>query len=317
MKRNQEIWKLHSEHILIGIIMIALVLSQFQFQFQPKMTDNFNLNLNASSEEVIWDSTHTVFSPNDQVFLPDLFFEEDLMYDFYLEVITPHQCEINMSLTDPEGYHYEIFQGIVDQEVKEIQFGNVIEGAYNITLEVSTEFTLNLHIKIERTVSFMDLFDQDSDILAFNSFRFSENEPIRELPILLDPNSSYTFKFALVSPFINILPVLNTFIDDPAENHFIIYQALILNEFYLTFSFQTINHGIHKLQVLINALEACLNLIVVVMLDNSDPPINNDPPPQNTIYMPIEIQVVSMGVFIFAILLGIIMKKSSRNEFMY
>ncbi len=315
MKRNQEIWKLHSEHILIGIIMVVLVLDQFQFQ--PNVTDNFNLNLNASSEEVIWDSTHTVFSPNDQVFLSDLFFEENFLYDFYLEVITPHQCVINMSLTDPEGYYYEIFQGMVDQELKEIQFGIVIEGDYNITLEVVTEFTLNLHMKIERTVSFMDLFDQESDILTFNSFRFSKNEPIRELPILLNPNSSYNFNFALVSPLINILPILNTFIDDPAENHFIIHQDLVLNEFYLTFSFQTINYGIHKLQVLINALEACLNLIVVVMLDSSDPPISNNPHSQNALYIPIEIQVVSMGVFIFAVLLAIIMKKVSRNELIY
>lgn len=313
MKKNQEIWKLHSEHILIGIIMIVLILSQFQFQ--PNKTNNFNQNLNNSSEEVIWDSTHTVFSPNDHVFLSDLFFEEDWIYDFYLEVITPHQCEINISLTDPEGYQYEIFQGMVDQELKEIQLGMVIEGDYNLTLEVSTEFTLNLHLRIERTVSLMDLVDQDNDILNFNSFRFSENEPLRELPILLDPNSSYTFKFAIVSPLINILPVLNTFIDDPAENHFIIYQDLILNEFFFTFSFQTINYGIHKLQVVINVLGACLNLIVVAMLDNSDPPIINDPPPQSTLYMPIEIQVVSMGVFIFAILIAIIMKKSSRNEF--
>jgi len=293
--------------------MILLLLSQIQFQ--PNTNKSFNLN--TSSEEVIWDSTHTVFSPNDQVFLQDLFFEEDLMYDFYLEVVTPHQCEINMTVTDPEGYPYKIFQGTVDQQQKVIHLGMVIEGAYNITLEVTTEFTLNLHLRIESTVSFMELFDQNNDILAFSSFRFSENEPLRELPILLDPNISYTFIVALVSPLINILPVINTFIDDPAENHFIIYQDQALNEFYLTFQFQTINCGIHKLQVLIDIVETCLNLIVVVILDNSDPPINNDPPPQNTLYMPLEIQVVSIGIFIFTILLVFLMKKSSRNELMY
>jgi len=293
--------------------MILLVLSQIQFQ----LIRNNQLNLNTSSEEVIWDSTHIVFSPNDQVFLQDLFFEEDWMYDFYLEVVTPHQCEVNMTVTDPEGYQYIIFQGTIDQQQKEIQFGMVIEGAYNITLEVSTEFTLNLHLRIERTVSFIDLFDQDNDILAFNSFRFSENEPLREVPILLEPNSSYTFIIALVSPLINILPVLNTFIDDPAENHFIIYQDQALNEFYLTFQFQTINYGNHKLQVLIDIVEICLNLIVIVMLDNSDLPINNDPPPRSTLYMPLEVQVISVGIFIFAILLALLMKKSSRKELMY
>jgi len=293
--------------------MILLVLSQIQFQ--PNTCKTFNLN--TSSEEVIWDSTHMVFSPNDQVFLQDLFFEEDWMYVFYLEVVTPHQCEVNMTVTDPEGYQYKIFQGTIDQQQKEIQFGMVIEGAYNITLDVSTEFTLNLHLRIERTVSFMDLFDQDNDILAFNSFRFSENEPLREVPILLEPNSSYVFTIALVSPLINILPILNTFIDDPAENEFIIYQDQALNEFYLAFQFQTINYGVHKLQVLIDIVETSLNLIVVVMLDNSDPPINNEPPPRSTLYMPLEVQVISIGIFIFAILLALLMKKSSRKELMY
>jgi len=313
MKKSHENWMIHLEYILISSIMILLVLSQIQFQ----LIKNNKLNLNTSSEEVIWDSTHTVFSPNDQVFLPDLFFEEDWMYDFHLEVVTPHQCEVNITVTDPEGYQYIIFQGTIDQQQKEIQFGMVIEGAYNITLEVSTEFTLNLHLMIERTVSFIDLFDQDNDILAFNSFRFSENEPLREVPILLEPNSSYTFTIALVSPLINILPVLNTFIDDPAENHFIIYQDQALNEFYLTFRFQTINYGNHKLQVLIDIVEICLNLIVIVILDNSDLPINNDPPPRSTLYMPLEVQVISVGIFIFAILLALLMKKSSRKELRY
>jgi len=295
--------------------MIFLVI--IQFQFQPNT--NNSSNLNTSSEEVIWDSTHTVFSPNDHVFLKDLLFQKDWMYNFYLEVVTPHQCEINMTLTDPEGYHYKIFQGTVDQQQKEIQFGMVNEAAYNITLDVSTEFTLNLHLRIERTVSFMDLFDQNDEILAFNGFRFSQNEPLREIPILLDPNRSYTFTLALISPLINNLPVISTFIDDPVDNHFIIYQDQSLNEFYLSFQFQTINHGIHDLQVLIDIVETSLNLMVVVTLDDSNPPISNDPPPRSTLYIPIEVQVVSIGIFVFAILLAILMKKSSssRNELSY
>lgn len=313
MKKYRGIGKLHMEYILISFIMILLVISQIQFS----STISNSTNLSTSSEEVIWDSTYTVFSPYDQLFLQDLFFQEDWMYCFYLEVVTPHQCEINMTLTDPEGYHYKIFQGTVDQQQKEIQFGMVNEGDYNITLEVTTEFTLNLHLKIERTQSFMGLFDQDKELLAFYGFRFSQNEPLREVSILLDPNNLYSVTLALITPLVNILPVINTFIDDPVDNHFIIYQDQSLDEFYLTFSFQTINPGIHKLQVLIVNLKTCLNLIVVVMLDNPDPPTNNDPSPQNTLYLPLEIQAVSIGFFIFAILLTFLMKKSSKNELLY
>ncbi|MHA1496962.1 MAG: hypothetical protein ACTSRT_05365 [Promethearchaeota archaeon] len=263
MKKNHENWKFHSEHILISSIMILLVISQFQFQ--PNTSKS--ISLNTSNEEIVWDSNHIVFNPKDQVFLQNLLFQEAWMYDFYLEVVTPHQCEINMTLTDPEGYHYEVFQGTVDQQQKDIQFGMVIEGAYNITLDVITEFTLNLHLRIERTVSFMDLFDQNDEILAFHGFRFSQNEPLREIPIFLDPNSSYTFILALITPLVNILPVINTFIDDPVANHFIIYQDQALNEFYLIFQFQTINNGIHQLQVLVDILEISLNLMVVITLD--------------------------------------------------
>ena len=293
--------------------MILLVISQIQFS----STISNSTNLSTSSEEIIWDSIYTVFSPYDQLFLQDFLFQEDWMYCFYLEVVTPHQCEINMTLTDPEGYHYNVFQGVVDQQQKEIFFGVVNEGGYNISLEVITEFTLNLHFKIEKQASLMDLFDQDNEMLTFQGFRFSQNEPLRETPILLDPNNSYSFTLALITPLINILPVFNSTIEDPIGNHFIIYRDQALNVIFLNFNFQTINHGIHKLQVLFDTLETCLNLIVVVMLDNSYPPTTNNPPPQNTLYIPLEIQAVSTGILIFAILLTILMKKSSSNEFMY
>ncbi|MHA1496963.1 MAG: hypothetical protein ACTSRT_05370 [Promethearchaeota archaeon] len=56
--------------------------------------------------------------------------------------------------------------------------------------------------------------------------------------------------------------------------------------------------------------------MVVITLDNSNPPIIYDPPPRSTLYLPIEVQVLSIGVFIFAILLAFLMKKS-RNELSY
>jgi hypothetical protein len=313
MKKIDRVGKLHLEYIMICIIMILLAIPQAQFQ---QITKNHVPPITAS-QEVIWDSTHTISSPHDELLLQNLLFQENWMYDFSLEVITPHECEINMTLSDPEGCVYNLFQGTVAQQQKEIQFGMVNEGACNITLEVIAEFTWNLHLKIERTLNFIDLFEQDNDTLSFSSFRFSENEPLREISILLDPTNSYTFIIALVSPLINISPLLNTFIEDPINNHFIIYQNQEVNEFYLTFQFQTINHGIHKLQLSINIVESCFNIIVIVMRDNSGSPINNDPLPQNTLHVPLEIQVVSMGVFIFAILLAFLMKKSSRNELIY
>jgi len=313
MKKYHGVGKFHLDYLLISFIMLLLISSQIQFS----SITNQNLKLNDSSEEIIWDSTHTVFSPNDQIFLQDLFFEEDWMYDFSLEIVTPHQCEINMTLTDPSGYHYTIFQGTVDQQLKEIQVGMVNEGAYNITLDVITQFTLNLHLKIKRSVNFLDLFDQNDEIFALNSFRFSQSESLREVSVSLNPNFSYTIIIALITPLVNTLAIINTFIDDPFDNHFIIYQDQALNEFFLTFHFQTINLGIHQLQVLIDNLETCLNLIVVVALDNSDPPISNDPPPGNTLYMPIEIQAISFGIFLFAVLLAFLMKKASRNNLFY
>jgi len=313
MKKFRGNGKLHLEHILISYIMILLVMSQIQFD----PTTIKNLNLNTSSEVVIWDSIHTVFSPYDQLILQDLLFEKDWMYDFSLEVVTPHQCEINMTLTDPSGNHYNLFQGTVDQQSKEIQLGMVTEGAYNITMDAITQFTLNLHLKIERTVSFIDLFDQDDEIIALNGFRFSQSESLREVSVSFNPNFSYTINIALITPIVNNLAAINMFIDDPVDNHFIIYQDQALDELFLTFHFQTINPGIHKVQILIDNLETCLNLIVVVTLDNSDPPRSNDPPPGNSLYIPIEIQAISIGILLFAVLLTFLMKKTTRNTIIY
>ena len=116
-----------------------------------------------SSEEVFVDKVFTFLAPNDTQQFNDLFLYEDLNYYVLLEIVTPHSCEINVSVIDPDLDVYEIFKSevIISQEDEwfEVPFGTAIAGNYTFIFSVVTVFNLNVYVKISYDRELKCLYD--------------------------------------------------------------------------------------------------------------------------------------------------------------
>ena len=105
-----------------------------------------------SSEEYLVDKVFTFLAPNDTLRFDDFYLLEKVNYYVLLEIVTPHNCEINLTIIDPVLDVYKVFETEVnisqDDDWFEIPFGTAIEGNYSFIITVECAFNLNLHVKI-------------------------------------------------------------------------------------------------------------------------------------------------------------------------
>jgi len=92
----------------------------------------------ASSEEILVDKVFTFLAPADTKQFNDLYLFEDLNYYVLLEIVTPHNCEINISIIDPDLDIYDIFRTEVNvsqgDQWFEVPFGTAVRPRNNQTL---------------------------------------------------------------------------------------------------------------------------------------------------------------------------------------
>jgi len=86
----------------------------------------------ASSEQDLVDKVFTFLAPNDTLWFEDLYLLEKVNYYMLLEIVTPHDCEINVTIVDPVLDIYQVFNTEVnisqDDDWFEIPFGTAIAG---------------------------------------------------------------------------------------------------------------------------------------------------------------------------------------------
>jgi len=91
-----------------------------------------------SSEENLVDKVFTFLAPNDTKQFNDIYLLEDLNYYVLLEIVTPHNCEINISIIDPDLDIYDIFRTEVNvsqgDQWFEVPFGTAVRPRNNQTL---------------------------------------------------------------------------------------------------------------------------------------------------------------------------------------
>ena len=97
--------------------------------------------LRTSSEEKLVDKVFTFLAPSDTLRFDDFYLLKSINYYILLEIVTPHDCEINVTIIDPVLDIYEVFQTEVnisqDDDWFEIPFGTAIEGNYSFIMSVS------------------------------------------------------------------------------------------------------------------------------------------------------------------------------------
>ena len=250
----------------------------------------------ASSEQDLIDKVFTFLAPNDTLRFEDMYLLEKVNYYVLLEIVTPHDCEINVTIVDPVLDVYEVFNTEVnisqDDDWFEIPFGTAIAGNYTFIVSVACELTLNLHIKISFDQEVKCLYDVISPkflerMKLYQVNKFTDGMVV-EHNTVLKTDVSYKFYLGRVSA-IGGLTVENEVrvyydVTDPDELEFTIYQNKTVGSVgtVMHFDFGTAMEGIYTVKIRIDCQVDVVNIAYAVAEDYQISTINNgtDPNPE-------------------------------------
>ncbi|NHJ19630.1 MAG: hypothetical protein EAX91_01715 [Candidatus Lokiarchaeota archaeon] len=324
--------------LMISGITVGILLSNSYFQEDTILMPNIHpiKTPRTSSEEVLVDKVFTFLAPNDVKQFDNLDLLEDLNYFVLLEIVTPHNCQINISVIDPDFDVYQIFRTEVNisqgDQWFEVSFGTAIAGNYTFIFSVIAALNLNLYIKIH--------FDRDDkclyDIIApeylnnlelYRVNKFSDGT-FFEHNIMLKTDVSYKFYLGRVSA-IGGNPVekeveVDYNLIDPQDIEFIIYQNRTLETVgsILQFNFGTAIEGIYTVEIKIFCQVDVVNVAYAIAEDHAiSTGVNGttpDPVPSNgtnsgVFYMPME-WTIGFGVFAGGILGLLVVIGSVRRK---
>ena len=277
----------------------------------------YSANLNpidtpqTSSEENLVDKVFTFLAPNDTKQFNDIYLLEDLNYYVLLEIVTPHNCEINVSIIDPDLDIYDIFRTEVNvsqgDQWFEVPFGTAITGNYTFIFSVIAALNLNVYIKIHFDRELKCLYDimvpdyiNNMELYRVNKFY---DGTMIEHNIMLKTDISYKFYLGRVSA-IGGSPIgreveVDYKLTDPQDIEFIIYQNQTVGSVgtVLHFNFGTAIGGIYTVKIKIYCQVDVANVAYAIAEDHSISTVNNgtipDPGPSNRtstgfFYMPME-----------------------------
>ena len=250
-----------------------------------------------SSEVNLVDKVFTFLAPNDTLEFDDLYLIEKVNYYVLLEIVTPHNCEINVTIIDPVLDVYEVFKTEVnisqDDNWFEIPFGTAIAGNYSFIFSVECALNLNLHVKISFDSQDNCLYDMIAlkylerlELYQVNKFT---SGMVVEHNTVLKIDWSYKFYLARVSA-IGGLTVANEVkveyeVTDPDGIEFSIYQNETIGNVgtMMHFDFGTSIEGIYTVKITIHCQVEVVNIAYAIAEDYQISTVNNgtipDPEP--------------------------------------
>ena len=197
----------------------------------------------ASSEGLLVDKVFTFLAPDDSKQFDDLYLYKGINYYVLVEIVTPHNCEINVTVIDPDLDVYQIFKTEVNisqgDQWFEIPFGTALSGNYTFIFSVIAELNLNLYVKISFDSEDKCLYDiiapkflERMKLYQVNKFT---NEMVVEHNTVFKTDTFYKFYLGRVSA-IGGLTVENEVrvdydVTDPDGIEFTIYQNKTVGNF--------------------------------------------------------------------------------------
>ncbi|MFX1314416.1 MAG: hypothetical protein ACFE9T_01000 [Promethearchaeota archaeon] len=189
-------------------------LSNYHDELNERITNESGLKL--SRQELI-DKVYN-FTPNEENYDDIAFiisFEAEYFYYISFGIVTPHSCDVNISLKDPDGDPYYLFDSrdsdypnlkMQQYYYLNIPFGVAISGDYQLDFIVYLNCSLNIHINVRRAYfkcleDILPSCEWDHRILYYvdkcedKTFKVHYRE--------LKTDTYYRFYFARVSPIEN------------------------------------------------------------------------------------------------------------------
>jgi hypothetical protein len=152
------------------------------------------------------DKVYVFLAPTDTLVFDDLYFEQYSTYFIWVEIVTPHNCTLTITLWDPDGKQFDLFEHDVFFEPKgsgyhEIPFGCAIEGNHTIEFTTTSTDNLNLYIKIEKWIKCLYdkiLAEELPNMILYDVTRFYDGMTISPT-IEFKTDYLYRFYFGRVS----------------------------------------------------------------------------------------------------------------------
>jgi len=140
----------------------------------------------STSDPELPDKVYAFIAPSDTLTFEDLPLHKYYKYYIWVEIVTPHNCSLTITLWDTEGMQFDIFENdlFYDPDLGryyEIPFGMALEGNYTIKFSVITSENLNLYIRIEQGPKCLfDIipWEEIGDMVLYKVTRFSNGMSI-------------------------------------------------------------------------------------------------------------------------------------------
>jgi len=229
---------------------------------------------------------------------PYLYFDENLYFEHFYNyfitvcVVTPHTCNLNITLWDPDGDEYQVSyeEFMVQDDYREIPFGVAISGNYSMLFSVALTQNLNIHINIEcGGLCLYDkiLTEELSYIIHFNVLKFYNGAHISH-SLTLKADMNYRFYFGRVSAISKNLSgrteLVHKITDDSQGIPFIIYtnDTVASPKEVTSYHFGTAGAGQYTVNLTIYCDVPVVNIAYAIVekqsiADGTDP--NDDDPP--------------------------------------
>ena len=249
----------------------------------------------ARSQEssILYSEIHTFNPPGNLLIVDALSFQESWYYSLSFEVVSPHYCQTNISITDPDGYNYLLYSGLITNDPKNVLYGSSFTGEHSLIIEFSTTETLNFHMQVQAIGEISEGIEISGRIIQSQSFRFLPNESREESSFMLEKSDECSVDLFPITPLqVNSSCSLNITLEDPKGKLFSFYQGALEDTF--SFKFQTNDMGVHVLIMDIQSLKFPLNMIVIVSLHKKNSNL--------TYSIPLEAQLYS-GIILLTLLL--------------
>jgi hypothetical protein len=226
-------------------------------------------------------------------FQKNLYFEQSYNYYISVCIVTPHSCDLNITLWDPDGDEFQLSfeEAMVQDDYREVPFGVAISGNYSILFSAILTENLNMLINIERGgICLQDkMLSEELPYIIFNNvMKFYDGTHISH-SMTLKKDMYYRFYFGRVSAISRNLSsyteMIHTIFDNNQGILFSIYtnDTVASPKEVTSYSFGTAINGDYTVNLTIYCDVEAVNIAYAIVekqriADGTDPN-DDDPPP--------------------------------------
>ncbi|MBN1801096.1 MAG: hypothetical protein JW891_06275 [Candidatus Lokiarchaeota archaeon] len=292
-----------------------------------------------TSEEILIDKVYEFTTDNPVKKFEDLEMIAEYRYFLYFKMVTPHQCNLIISIIDPNGTTYDAFNDSnfnQEEGLRSVPFGVAITGGHDLYFEVNASYNVNVYIRIEREIKCLyDVFSSQAsgNVILYGVHKF-ENALIDTQNVTLQSDTEYAIYLARVSP------ISTAIVENQVKFNYSLTDIERQTVFELNwknlalapigevtkYSFGTANGGQYKCNLNVKCEYNPVNIAFAIVYDheisneleeNQTEIIPSDGASQNVLVSLSPLQVVifvgAFGVIVFGAIVGVARSRKKRN----